>query len=199
MSRISLISLLLLVVLAVLCIHTAMNAPWVSVGDASVQSSLSVCGGAGVCAFDMPTSICYGENKRCWGLKCDGTDVGFFAPEIVWSCSKTGHIRHRWISWDCTYISFPEGQKYPSFSCGPLTSSWCFNRDTCAQEPCTKVGASMMCKTLKTKLPPIKEGRFDERVGDGKGCVIQSTASTNRGKSNIACLLPSFAIVRSGR
>jgi len=186
------ISLMMFVVVAVLTMRSAMNSHSVSVEEASVQTSQAVRGGAASCAGELPISFCLGESHACGEYDCVTQNLGFPTYENVHECLSTGRMRNRWFAWTCvTVYSYP-GQWWNKEFCGTWSESWCFNRDTC-DNSCKLTMNTYKCRSIITKSPPIKEGRFDELRGEGGACQIEYIADNRKNKTVITDCLPSFA------
>ncbi len=189
MSR---ISLMVLVVAAVLAVRDTESVHSFSVGEASVQGSLEVRGGAASCAGEIPNGICYGQSSVCSDYNCVSRSLGFPTFETVWECESSGQIRNRWFAWTCVTVFAYPGQWYDKEFCGTMFESWCFDRDTCSGN-CRTVLGIKKCQSITTNLPPIKEGRFDELRGEGGACQIDYIAYNTKSTSATADWLPSFA------
>lgn len=204
MSR---ICLMVLVVAALACLQATMNIHHVAVGVASTHTSQAACGGASSCAMDYPGGYCtiHQALGMCVTHSCRATTITY--PPVIpsgssytittYDCNKMGVRELRYIWWNCTSVSYLLLQTFSSTTCGPPTPGECFEKTVCADDCKANAIGVMMCqKKFPIQNFPIYEGFFDETLGDGVGCTIDSFAATSRPSTTIASVLPSFTSVR---
>ena len=202
MSR---ISLMVLGFIAIVCVHVAMTAPRVSVGEASARASSIARGGAAACAMDYPGGFCAIDVPlgACSAHVCDRivtTAPGAGSAPltyVTYECNRMGVFPDRIMWWHCLSTNLPPFLLFSSTTCGPPTPGWCYEKKACDNDCLLNAAGVRMCQ-LKLPAPnfAIHAGFFEEQLGDGVYCmiIIGANAPTKRPRSMMASALPSFSV-----